>query len=71
MTRPIHPSGLPVTGRPCAVRRPRVQVTDAELGHTRQHLGDMTFGDVHQRNLRSGGRSSPDPFTRVLHFQYK
>lgn len=71
MTRPIHPAGLPLTGRPCAVRRPRVQVTDTELDYTRQLLGPMTFGDVHKRSLQSDGRSSPNPFTRVLHFQHK
>ena len=53
------------------MRRPRVQVTDEEVEYIYQHLGDMTFGDVHQRDLSSRGRSPPNPFTRVVHFQYK
>ena len=48
-----------------------MQLTSEEIDFATQQLGGLTFGLIHGRVLKSDTNKSPDPFTRILDFQYK
>lgn len=49
----------------------RAQVPDGSSDFVDRVLKGTTFGDIHGRILMSDGQNRPNPFKRVLDFQYK
>lgn len=48
-----------------------LQVSGEEMAYARQQLDGLTFGTIHGQVLMSDTQDLPNPFTRVLEFQYK